>query len=126
MSHSIFFGRHRRQLAAHPHDPRPHSEIEREHHRHLLLVGVLGLLFGALAFATLDQSISAPSLALPTDLIPMEYLVGEAPAEQPVLEFPTRELPREWQWEPAPLDVEHMHMRGPATGRSFIRDGGSR
>jgi len=81
---------------------------------------------GALAFSAFEQAIGRGALALPANSLATARRVSDVAVEGPELEFPTRELPREWQWEPRPLDVEFMHMRKPAPGPNWIRAGESR
>lgn len=68
-------------------------------HRYLLRGVVLGLIIGALVFALVSST---------RGLIRHEAS-GETVVADRVVEFPRRELEREWRWKPKPVAVEHMY-----------------
>lgn len=82
----------------------------------LLLGMVLGLTLGALGFAILASA---------TDLLPSVQADATA-SEGGAVEFPARELSREWRWSPKGLEVEHMYRRHETPRLDWIRESGRR
>ena len=85
--------------------------------RHRFLVGsILGVLIGVLAFAIVQSTVDIVRAALPS---------VTAVAATP-MEFPARELPREWQWKPKGVEFEHMYRQHATPRLDWIRERGGR
>jgi len=80
-----------------PHHHQPGRERGRAHH--LLPSTLLGVLIAVLGFAMVG----------PTVAVVRGVLAEEAPTAEPVMEFPAREVPAKWKWEPKGLDVDNMY-----------------
>ena len=68
-------------------------------HHYLLRGALLGLIIGALVFALVKS----------THGLVRYKVAGEPVIAEHVLEFPSRELAREWRWKPKPVAVEHIY-----------------
>ncbi len=84
--------------------------------RNLSLSALLGFLIGVLGLA----------IAVSTVDVVRAAIVEEAATVEPVVEYPARELPREWQWQPKGLEYEHMYMQRKSPRSDWIRKGSGR
>ena len=82
----------------------------------LLLSALLGMTIGALGFAIVASTVDVVRAAL----------AEETPTIGPLVEFPARELPPEWQWKPKGVEVEHMYRQHAPERLDWIRKGGAR
>ena len=97
----------------------PHRRLarrERGRAHHLLLGALLGMIIGALGFAIVVSTVDVVRLAL----------AEETPAAASLVEFPDRELPPEWRWQPKGVPVEHMYRQHAPARLDWIREGGKR
>jgi hypothetical protein len=84
------------------------------HDHHVALSVLLVLIIGGLGFAILYSTV---------DLV-RGLFVEKVP--EPRIEFPARELPREWQWRPRGVAVEHMYREHLPARLVRIREGRAR
>jgi hypothetical protein len=97
----------------------PHHRLagrERGRAHHLLLGALLGMIIGALGFAIVASTVDVVGAALAEKTATAVSLV----------EFPARELPPEWRWEPKGVEVEHMYRQHAPARLDWIREGGAR
>lgn len=92
------------------------AETGRVRHRHLWLGAALGALLGALGFAAAESALGVVRAAF----------APETAVAENVREFPSRELPREWRWEPQGVRFEHMYRQKGSPRLDWIRENGGR
>ena len=80
-----------------------HDQSARGRSRSLLLAALLGLVFGALGFVVTEHSVGS-----------LRTILSEVAAPEIVMEFPGRELPREWRGARKAVEYEHMFRVDPA------------
>jgi len=98
--------------------PQPRSAAPALGRAWALALGVLiGLIAGVLGFALVESTVGAVRVALSVET----PAVAEA-----TVEYPARELPREWRWERKPVEYEHMYRKQESPRLDWIRDGGRR
>jgi hypothetical protein len=90
--------------------------------RHPLLLGVFfALVIGALGFAIAVSTVGVVRAALAS-----QAAADAASAALPVVEYPARELPKEWStWEMG-VEVDHMYRQKQSPKLDWIREGGRR
>jgi len=85
--------------------------------RHQIVLGtIFGIVVGVVAFAILGPVADIARGALSTRTV----------AAQPTMEFPPREIPREWQWSPKGVEVEYMYRQYPSQKLDWIQESGGR
>ncbi len=89
---------------------------EQGRYRRLLIEGLLGLAIAALGLAIVVSTVEVVEAALS----------DQRAAAAAVIEYPVRELPREWQWHPKPVAVDHMYRRVDTPRLDWIYAGGRR
>lgn len=97
-----------------PHRRLARREPGRAHH--LLLGALLGVIIGALGFAIVVSTVDVVRVAF----------VEKAPTATSLVEFPARELPPEWRWQPNGVPVEHMYRQHTPPRLDWIREEGKR
>jgi hypothetical protein len=86
------------------------------HGHHLVLSVLLVALVGGLGLAIVGSAVDAVRGAF----------AEETATSEPRVEFAARELPREWQWQPSGVAVEHMYGQHKPARLDWIREGGAR
>jgi hypothetical protein len=81
-----------------------------------LIGGLLGLAIAALGLAIVASTVEVVEATLS----------DQRAAVDAVIEYPVRELPREWQWHPKPVAVDHMYRRVDTPKLDWIYAGGRR
>lgn len=92
--------------------PQPRSAwnaSRREHH--VLFRALLGVTLGILGFAIATTLFDVARSAV----------VERTAIVEPVVDFPVRELPPEWRWQPRGVDYEHMYRIKTSPRLDWIR-----
>ena len=88
---------------------------DRGHGHHVAFSVLLAVIIGGLAFAIVELTFDVVRGAL----------AEETATAEPTIEFAAREIPREWQWHPSGVAVEHMHRQHKPDRIDWIRNGGA-
>jgi len=86
--------------------------------RYLAFGALMGLIIGVFGFAVVASTVDLVQAALSSQT--------SAAVAEPLIEYPARELPREWRWERKPVAVEHMYRQQASPRLDWIRNGGAR
>ena len=89
---------------------------EQGRYRRRLIGDLLGLAIAALGLAIVASTVEVVEAALS----------DQRAAADAIIEYPARELPREWQWHPKPVAVDHMSRRVDTPQLDWIYAGGRR
>ena len=83
---------------------------------YLFVSALLALIIGGLGYAIVASTVDAVRAG-----------ISDANAiAEPVVEYPARELPAEWRWEPKGVEFEHMYRQKASPRIDWIRQGGRR
>ena len=86
--------------------------------RYLGFGALVGLIIGALGFAVVASTVDVVQAALSSQT--------SAAVAEPLVEYPARELPREWKGAREPVAYQHMYRQQGSPRLDWIRNGGAR